>query len=231
MILFDGSSGSSWFADALDRHAEVFIAGYEPLEWIRHPGWEGPNATSWQSEWLAHIWGGHPSTSAEFEPWLNSYMLNSKLDPAVHQKAPLTVRTPLPAEVLGARAVGFKVRPATILTNRLGATLRDALLAMGGKVVVINRRNRVEQAISLYRRRVQGKGQFLNAADANSSSSVDPHELAVLLRKREEQAKGHVHMISESVLRTFRASDPARAVPNSGQHSAVASWVTAQTVF
>eukprot|EP00965_Chrysotila_dentata_P212236 6186902-Pleurochrysis_carterae.AAC.3 len=33
VILFDGSSGSSWFASSLDRHSEVFIAGYEPLEW------------------------------------------------------------------------------------------------------------------------------------------------------------------------------------------------------
>ena len=35
IILFDGSAGSSWFAESLDRHPKVFIAGYEPLEWVR----------------------------------------------------------------------------------------------------------------------------------------------------------------------------------------------------
>ena len=28
IILFDGSAGSSWFAESLDRHPKVFIAGY-----------------------------------------------------------------------------------------------------------------------------------------------------------------------------------------------------------
>ena len=37
IILFDGSAGSSWFAESLDRHPKVFIAGYEPLEWVRRP--------------------------------------------------------------------------------------------------------------------------------------------------------------------------------------------------
>ena len=56
VILFDGSAGSSWFADALDRHPDVFIAGYEPLEWVSNASYMGPNATLWQAAWLQTIW-------------------------------------------------------------------------------------------------------------------------------------------------------------------------------
>ena len=57
IILFDGSAGSSWFAESLDRHPKVFIAGYEPLEWVRRPEtYTGMNATGWQAEWLRHVW-------------------------------------------------------------------------------------------------------------------------------------------------------------------------------
>ena len=31
IILFDGSAGSSWFAESLDRHPKVFIAGYRTI--------------------------------------------------------------------------------------------------------------------------------------------------------------------------------------------------------
>eukprot|EP00965_Chrysotila_dentata_P119240 3941858-Pleurochrysis_carterae.AAC.1 len=70
------------------------------------------------------------------------------------------------------------------------ATLKSALSALGGRVVVINRRNRVKQAVSLYRRRVQGKGQFNDAHGAVDASAIRVSELQTLLKRRDEQAKG-----------------------------------------
>jgi len=154
-----------------------------------HDEYEGWNATGWESTWLSHIWRSVPSSPAEFPQWLDGYMLNTKLDPDIHQ-SPLTVRTPTAEEVVHARAIGFKVRPATIASNHLAATLKSALSALGGRVVVINRRNRVKQAVSLYRRRVQGKGQFNDAHGAVDASAIRVSELQTLLKRRDEQAKG-----------------------------------------
>ena len=57
IVLFDGSAGSSWFAESLDRHPKVFIAGYEPLEWVKRPerytGW-----TDTLSEVVSIDWSG-----------------------------------------------------------------------------------------------------------------------------------------------------------------------------
>eukprot|EP00965_Chrysotila_dentata_P212235 6186902-Pleurochrysis_carterae.AAC.2 len=83
-----------------------------------HDEYEGWNATGWESTWLSHIWRSVPSSPAEFPQWLDGYMLNTKLDPDIHQ-SPLTVRTPTAEEVVHARAIGFKVRPATIASNHL----------------------------------------------------------------------------------------------------------------
>ena len=168
VILFDGSAGSSWFVDSLDRHADIFIAGYEPLEWVGHDehymGW---NATAWQASWLRTIWTDPPLPHAQlssWQRWLQAYQRNEKLDPAVHH-APLTVRTPSQTEVTRARAIGFKVRPLTIESNHLDGTLRHALQAQDGVVLTINRRDKLAQAVSLYRRRFDGKvNQFASRA-------------------------------------------------------------------
>jgi len=205
VILFDGSSGSSWFAQSLDRHKEVLIAGYEPLEWTNHDNYNGPNATQWQALWLSHVWRNFPRANSNFSRWLEGYISNRKLDPMIHH-SPLTVRIPSRAEVVSALAAGFKVRPATIESNQLSGTLREALLRMGGKTLIVNRRNRVKQALSLYRRRVQGKGQFMNAQGHQEATHIQPSELSVLLRRREEQARAiecTAHDLGAPVLRIF----------------------------
>ena len=160
IILFDGSAGSSWFADALDRHPSVFISGYESLEWVGHDRYVGYNASSWQPAWLQTVWVDTPPGTSTWDGWLKRYYRNEKLDPAKHH-APLTVRTPTQAEVARATAVGFKVRPQTVAENYLNATLKEALRSLDGVVLVINRNDKLAQAVSLYRRRFDGKaGQF-----------------------------------------------------------------------
>ena len=91
IILFDGSAGSSWFAESLDRHPKVFIAGYEPLEWVRRPEtYTGMNATGWQAEWLRHVWHLPAGAGRDaFDAWLDGFNANVKLDPRVHN-SPLT---------------------------------------------------------------------------------------------------------------------------------------------
>ena len=165
LIVFDGSAGSSWFAECLDRHPRVFVAGYESLEWHGHPAYIGWNATEWQPGWLQDIW--HPpsairsaagpggpaeataSATAEgaWAQWVKRYMRNEKLDPELH-RSPLTVKMPQRAQLARAQAVGFKIRPGTITANHLSGTLRAALKAMGGRLLVVNRRNAVKQALS-----------------------------------------------------------------------------------
>ena len=202
LIVFDGSAGSSWFAECLDRHPRVFVAGYESLEWHGHPAYIGWNATEWQPGWLQDIWhlpgairagGGpaeeSPAASAEgaWAQWVGRYMRNEKLDPELH-RSPLTVKMPQPTQLSRAQAVGFKIRPGTITANHLSGTLRAALKAMGGRLLVVNRRNAVKQALSLYRRRVEGRGQFLNSGGPDSSASlVEPSEMLRLLKHREQQ--------------------------------------------
>ena len=66
------------------------------------------------------------------------------------------------AEVPSAVAIGFKVRPLTVEANGLAGTLRAMLEAQGGVVLVINRQDKLAQAVSLYRRRFEGRaGQFI----------------------------------------------------------------------
>ena len=83
IILFDGSAGSSWFAESLDRHPKVFIAGYEPLEWVRRPEtYTGMNATGWQAEWLRHVWHLPAGAGRDaFDAWVAGFNANVKLDP------------------------------------------------------------------------------------------------------------------------------------------------------
>ena len=173
VILFDGSAGSSWFADSLDRHGKIFIAGYEPLEWVGNKSYEGDAATAWQPAWLRTVWVDAPSTTAStWQQWLAAYHANGKLDPAIH-RAPLTVRLPAHSEVASAAAIGFKVRPQTVEANALAATLAEALAKLNGKVLVINRRDKLAQAVSLYRRRYEGKaGQFLAQQPAKAASGA-----------------------------------------------------------
>jgi hypothetical protein len=131
IILFDGSAGSSWFADSLGRHSDVFIAGYEPLEWVGHSRYIGSNSTAWQAAWFSTVWstwwtpargsGGDESAHPDggtWEGWLQSYYANEKLDPSKHH-APLTVVAPSRNKVARAAASGFKVRPANIESNEL----------------------------------------------------------------------------------------------------------------
>ena len=142
------TAGSSWFADSLDRHPNVFISGYEPLEWVNHAAYEGANATSWQAHWLGTVWHHPPVHSGEdnagWTAWLRKYNENVKLDPLVHP-AKLTVHTPTPHEVTEATAVGFKVRPLTLETNKLMPTIKAALSALGGVVIVVNRKDKLRQ--------------------------------------------------------------------------------------
>ena len=217
IILFDGSSGSSWFADSLDRHEQIFIAGYEPLEWVTNASYVGPIAEAWQPSWLHTIWQRPTSWS----DWLSQYHRNSKLDPAVHH-APLTVRMPLESEVKGAAAVGIKVRPSTITDNRLAGTLKEALYSLGGVVLVINRRSKLEQSVSLYRRRFEGRAsQFLQNASVPSTASSIPDastisaaDLSKLLdhRRAQEEAidclvmlleRPTIHIAYEDLLTNF----------------------------
>ena len=88
IILFDGSAGSSWFAESLDRHPKVFIAGYEPLEWVRRPEtYTGMNATGWQAEWLRHVWHLPAGAGRDaFDAWLDGFNANVKLDPRVRAR-------------------------------------------------------------------------------------------------------------------------------------------------
>lgn len=168
VVLFDGSSGSSWFADALDRHTDIFISGYEPLEWVGNVSYAGWSATSWQPSWLRTVWQ-RPQAGAWSE-WLSRYHHNAKLNPAVHH-APLTVRMPTEAEVRRASAVGFKVRPSTIADNHLAGTLKQALQSLGGVVIVINRRSKLEQSVSLFRRRFEGKANQFGVAGVAKPSA------------------------------------------------------------
>ena len=89
--------GGSWSGGAPDRHPDVFIAGYEPLEWVSNASYMGPNATLWQAAWLQTIW--QRPAQAHRQQWLPRYFTNAKLDPAVHH-APLTVRTPRDARIV-----------------------------------------------------------------------------------------------------------------------------------
>ena len=98
--------------------------------------------------------------------------------PAAHPKVRAsrhhaTVRRP---EVGSAVAIGFKVRPLTVEQNHLAGTLAEALRALGGVVLVINRDDKLAQAASLYRRRFDGKaGQFgsqRSAAQAQASAAT-----------------------------------------------------------
>ena len=169
-------------------------AGYEPLEWTGHAEYAGPNATAWQAEWLRTIWASPSRASANetaFEAWRRAYLLNRKLDPSVHSHAPLTVRSVTRGEAAHAAAIGFKVRPLTVETNQLAPTLRGALHALGGVVLTVNRRDKLRQSVSLFRRRFEGRsGQFGQPANGQGTSvglsgvsigdSASPHARGVV---------------------------------------------------
>jgi hypothetical protein len=182
VVLFHGSSGSTWFMSNLEAGCGAGFVCFEPF------------CCKYKEKHDAHLLEaifsvprevGKPVSTVEFDAY-QQRMRHALPD----DKRPLfrdTVSSPAVLEA--ASAFGFKVRPA--FAPSLNTTARAEVEKRGVRIISIVRENVVKTAVAEVRRLEKGLGQFKGSATvAQVAAEVDPaHLLAktrVLQRKQND---------------------------------------------
>jgi hypothetical protein len=138
LLVFYGNTGSSWLIQTLGNIAGVFVPGFEPLdEWA----WDTDDAE--RLSWLQTVLSPPVDRAGrDYESWL------AALHAHPHFRDP---RDP------SFTHVGFKMRSHSIRDRMAVLT---AVSDMNARLVVLERRNRIKHALSLYRYHEEEKSQF-----------------------------------------------------------------------
>jgi hypothetical protein len=138
LLVFYGNTGSSWLIQTLGNIPGVFVPGFEPLdEWA----WDTDDTE--RLAWLQTVLSPPVDRAgSDYEAWL------AALHAHPHFRDP-----PEPAFV----HVGFKMRSHSIRDRRAVLT---SLHELGSRLIVLERRNRIKHALSLYRYHEEEKSQF-----------------------------------------------------------------------
>ena len=141
LVVYYGNTGSSWLIETLGSAASVVVPAFEPLEW-----W------AWQAEsgeklaWLHHAFSPPAErTGPPFEDWLEGL----EVAPGFEQLYGKDFSS-----------VGLKMTCGAIPDT---AALLDLLRERATKLVILQRRNRIKHALSLYRYHEEQKSQFERA--------------------------------------------------------------------
>ncbi|MBT8164699.1 MAG: hypothetical protein HKO63_09395 [Acidimicrobiia bacterium] len=138
LLVFYGNTGSSWLIQTLGNIPGVFVPGFEPLdEWA----WNVEDTE--RLAWLRTVLSPPVDRAGSaYETWL------AALHAHPHFRDPRD-----PAFV----HVGFKMRSHSIRDRMAVLT---SLRERGSRLVVLERRNRIKHALSLYRYHEEEKSQF-----------------------------------------------------------------------
>lgn len=138
LLVFYGNTGSSWLIEALGSDPVVFVPGFEPIE-----TWAWEVTDSERLDWIRTVFTPPEDRAGDaYAAWL------AELAKTPHFKAP-----PDP----GFTYVGFKMHAHTI-ENR--PALLKFLLKAETRIMLLERRNRIKHALSVYRHHEEGKSQF-----------------------------------------------------------------------
>ena len=150
LLVFYGNTGSSWLIQTIGSDPSVFVPGFEPLErWA----WEATDAE--RLEWMRGVFTPPEDRSGPaYGIWLDELAKNPQFS------AP---RNPEFA------MVGFKMHAHSIEDH---PALLKLLLDSESHVILLERRNRIKHALSVYRHHEEGKSQF-DKAGVRPPSKLD----------------------------------------------------------
>ena len=138
LLVYYGNTGSSWLIQTLGSAPAVFVPAFEPLE-----KWAWDVSDSERLEWIRLVFSPPGDRSGPvYEEWL------ARLAENPHFSAP---------QRLGFSMVGFKMH-AHAIDDRMA--LLQPLQELGSRVILLQRRNRIKHALSLYRYHEESKSQF-----------------------------------------------------------------------
>jgi len=138
LLVFYGNTGSSWLIQTLGNIPGVFVPGFEPLD-----EWAWDTDDSERLAWLRTVLTPPAERDGPgYENWL------AALHAHPHFRDP---RDPAFGHV------GFKMRSHSI---RDRMAVLSSLEELGSRLIVLERRNRIKHALSLYRYHEEEKSQF-----------------------------------------------------------------------
>ncbi len=150
LLVFYGNTGSSWLIQTLGSGPNTFVPGFEPLErWA----WEVTEAE--RLDWMRTVFTPpRDRTGPEYQAWIEELSTNPHFNPPKFPEF---------------SQVGFKMHAHTIEDH---TPLFKLLLDAESKVVLLERRNRIKHALSVYRHHEEGKSQF-EKAGVRPPSTID----------------------------------------------------------
>jgi hypothetical protein len=138
LVVYYGNTGSSWLIETLGRAASVVIPAFEPLEW-----WAWQADSEEKLAWLDHAFSPPAERSGPaFEAWLKGLEVAPGFERLYGREF---------------SSVGLKMTCGAIPDT---AKLLDLLGERATKLVILQRRNRIKHALSLYRYHEEQKSQF-----------------------------------------------------------------------
>jgi hypothetical protein len=141
LVVYYGNTGSSWLIETLGSVASVVIPAFEPLEW-----WAWQAGSEEKLAWLRHAFSPPAErTGSPFEAWLEGLEVAPGFEQLYGRDFSL---------------VGLKMTCGAISDT---AALLDLLRERATKLVILQRRNRIKHALSLYRYHEEQKSQFERA--------------------------------------------------------------------
>ena len=165
VILFESGSGSSWLAATLAAHPRACLVLFEPID---NSSLTSAADHASRLQWLELLWSPPPVTSppAQWANWRRRLVAASRFG-----QVPL-IRDSLERCAADSRAFGLKARLSRLLTHAQAVTgLRELLARKRVRVLRLERKNRIKQALAEYRRLYAGLGHFKASAVAASASS------------------------------------------------------------
>jgi hypothetical protein len=141
LVVYYGNTGSSWLIETLGSAASVVIPAFEPLEW-----WAWQAGSEEKLAWLHNAFSPPAERNGPaFEAWLKGL----EVAPGFEQLYGKDFSS-----------IGFKMTCGAIPD---AAALLGLLKERATKLVILQRRNRIKHALSLYRYHEEQKSQFERA--------------------------------------------------------------------
>ena len=202
MLLFESGSGSSWLTQLLAAHPHLCVVLFEPID----------NATLTSSadhearlRWLDLLWSPPPSAApaSEWAAWRQRMVAASAFGqlPLIQQS--LERCTP------DSRAFGLKARLSRLLNHEAAVQGLRALLARRRvRVLRLERRNRIKQALTEYRRLYAGLGHFKAAREGGKQHAGQRAVVDLRLFRKSVKAVERSHKLATKVLTQLQPSQP-----------------------
>ena len=140
LLVFYRNTGSSWLIQIIGSDPRVFVPGFEPLD-----KWAWKVADAERLEWMRGVFSPPEDRSGPaYDIWLDESATNPQFSAPRNPEFSMA---------------GFKMRADSIEDH---PALLKLLLDSESRVIVLERRNRIKHALSVYRHREEGKSQFDN---------------------------------------------------------------------